>query len=63
MWIRDDFLNSRQDFGAIVVHGHTPTAQPVVRSNRICVDTGAYATGCLTAAVLDGDKCRFISVH
>ncbi len=63
MWIRDDFLNSRQDFGAVVVHGHSPTPQPVVRSNRIGVDTGAYATGCLTAAVLDGDKCRFMSVH
>jgi serine/threonine protein phosphatase 1 len=63
MWIREDFLNSRQDFGAVVVHGHTPTPQPEVRRNRIGVDTGAYATGCLTAAVLDGDKCRFISVN
>jgi serine/threonine protein phosphatase 1 len=43
-----------------VVHGHTPTAEPVVRSNRINIDTGAYATGRLTCLVLDGDKISFL---
>jgi hypothetical protein len=28
LWIRDEFLNSRMDFGKIVVHGHTPTEEP-----------------------------------
>ncbi|HEY0303177.1 MAG TPA: metallophosphoesterase family protein [Rhizomicrobium sp.] len=59
--IRDDFLLSDSDFGRVVVHGHTPTEGPVRRANRIGVDTGAYATGRLTAAVLEGTSCRFLS--
>ena len=54
IWIRSRFLNSNADHGAIVVHGHTPADDPVVRPNRICVDTGATSNGVLTAAVLDG---------
>lgn len=61
LWIRDDFLLSGADFGKIVVHGHTPTEAPVRRANRIGVDTGAYVTGRLTAAVLEGTDCRFLS--
>lgn len=60
LWIRDEFLTSAADFGAIVVHGHTPSADPVRRPNRIGIDTGAYATGRLTAAVLEGAECRFL---
>jgi serine/threonine protein phosphatase 1 len=61
MWIREDFLNSDEDFGKIVVHGHTPVDRPVCRSNRIAIDTGAFATGCLTAVVLDGVGARFLN--
>ena len=61
LWIRDDFLNSNRDFGKFVVHGHTPTEKPVRRSNRLGLDTGAHATGCLTAAVLEGETCAFLS--
>ncbi len=53
-WIRSRFLDSDVDHGYIVVHGHTPGNDPVVKNNRICVDTGAISNGCLTAAVLDG---------
>jgi serine/threonine protein phosphatase 1 len=60
MWIREDFLGSRSDFGAVVVHGHTPTLQPQRAANRIGVDTGAYATGRLTAVVLEAGSCRFL---
>lgn len=48
-WIRQDFLSSTADHGAIVVHGHTVVQAPEVHSNRIAIDTGAYATGVLTA--------------
>jgi serine/threonine protein phosphatase 1 len=55
LWIRDPFLTSKKDFGAVIVHGHTPGSRPEVRPNRINLDTGCFATGRLTAAVLDGD--------
>lgn len=61
MWIRQEFMASSEDFGAIVVHGHTPASQPTVERNRIGVDTGAYATGVLTAAVADATGVRFLS--
>jgi serine/threonine protein phosphatase 1 len=61
LWIRDEFLSSRADFGKIVVHGHTPAESPEVLPNRINVDTGAYMTGRLTCAVLEQERVRFLS--
>ena len=60
LWIREPFLDSRADFGKIVVHGHTPAEQPELLPNRINVDTGAFMTGRLTCAALDADGVRFI---
>jgi len=60
MWIRDRFLSSDADFGRRVVHGHSIRTDPDVRSNRIGIDTGAYATGRLTCLVLDGSEQWFI---
>lgn len=60
LWIRDDFLASTEDFGAVIVHGHTIKDHPDERPNRIGIDTGAFATGCLTCLCLDGDKRDFI---
>lgn len=51
-WIRDEFFNSPVDQGDTVVHGHTPAAAPVRAEGRICVDTGCFATGTLTAVRL-----------
>jgi len=60
IWIRQPFLYSDADFGAVVVHGHTPMGVPEVRPNRIGVDTGAFAGGRLTCAVLEQDEVGFI---
>lgn len=60
LWIREEFLLSEEDYGKIVVHGHTPVKQPEVRPNRINIDTGAYATGRLTCLQLERDKMRFV---
>jgi serine/threonine protein phosphatase 1 len=60
LWIRDDFLHHEDDFGKVVVHGHTPAREPDVRPNRINIDTGAYATGRLTCLVLENDQMKFL---
>ncbi|KPA20730.1 diadenosine tetraphosphatase [Shimia sp. SK013] len=54
LWIRSRFLESEKDHGYVVVHGHTPGDEPVVKTNRICIDTGATSNGLLSAAVLHG---------
>jgi serine/threonine protein phosphatase 1 len=56
LWIRDDFLVSEDDFGKVVVHGHTPVHEAELLRNRINVDTGAYATGRLTCVKLEGAR-------
>lgn len=60
MWIREPFLSWSGDFGAVVVHGHTPMEGPVVKSNRIGIDTGAVLGGPLTCAVLEQDRLHFL---
>lgn len=61
LWIRDPFLASRDDHGSIIVHGHSITPLVEDRGNRIGIDTGAYATGRLTALVLESHKRRYLS--
>lgn len=61
MWIREPFLLSDADLGAVVVHGHTPVGAPERRANRIGIDTGAVYGGRLTAAVLYGTQVAFLS--
>lgn len=61
LWIREPFLSWRGDPGKVVVHGHTITEEPVVRPNRIGIDTGAYLTGRLTCLVLEGTDWRFFA--
>ena len=60
LWIRQEFLNSKMNFGKRIVHGHTPIEKPEVLPNRINIDTGAYATGRLTCLVLEGSQHRFL---
>ncbi|TAH35342.1 MAG: serine/threonine protein phosphatase [Alphaproteobacteria bacterium] len=60
LWIREPFLSSHNDYGKIIVHGHTIVARPDVKSNRIAIDTGAFWSGVLTALVLHDDKREFL---
>ena len=60
LWIREPFLSYDGDLGVVVVHGHTPVSAPLVRRNRIDIDTGAYLGGDLTCAVLEADRIGFL---
>ncbi|MCU0987731.1 MAG: serine/threonine protein phosphatase [Acetobacteraceae bacterium] len=60
LWIREPFLSSTAGLGAVVVHGHTPGREVVIRPNRIGLDTGAVFGGPLTCAVLWGDRLRLL---
>lgn len=53
-WIRAIFTDCREDYGFTVVHGHTITPEVDLQPNRIGIDTGAYASGRLTALGLEG---------
>lgn len=59
-WIRREFTDHDGDHGLMVVHGHTITEEVDVRPNRIGIDTGAYATGKLTALGVEGTERWFL---
>ncbi len=61
LWIREGFLHFEGSFGKVVVHGHTPVADPDTRANRINIDTGAFATSVLTCLALEGAERRFLT--
>jgi len=58
--IREPFLSHGKPLPWRVVHGHTVTDEPEIRAHRIGIDTGAYASGKLTCAVLEDDRAAII---
>jgi serine/threonine protein phosphatase 1 len=60
LWIREPFLSWKHSHDVVVVHGHTPRQEPVIRLNRIGIDTGAVMGGVLTCVVLEEDRLGFI---
>ena len=61
--IRQSFMSSDADFGAVVVHGHSVKPDPVIRPNRIGIDTGAVFGGPLTCVALEDDTMEFIQIE
>ena len=60
-WIRREFLDDPRDHGMMVVHGHSITEAVDERPNRIGIDTGAFASGKLTALGIEGTEKWVIS--
>jgi serine/threonine protein phosphatase 1 len=64
LWIRQGFVDQVFPFEKMVIHGHTWTGdQPETRKHRIGIDTGAYATGVLTAVRLDDGEMSFLQAR
>ena len=63
VWGHPQFRRAPRSDGLWVVHGHTIVPEPcVTKMNHICVDTGASATGRLSAALTaPGQEPRFVS--
>ena len=53
-WIRGEFIADRTPRDFAVVHGHTIVDEPELSPLRVGIDTGAYASGRLTAVGLEG---------
>jgi serine/threonine protein phosphatase 1 len=62
LYIRREFLDARRPAESVIVHGHTPEAAPFLGDYRIGIDTGAYATGTLTAVRLNGSERTILQV-
>lgn len=60
IWGHPAFARTLRRDGIWVVHGHTIVDHPKVGAGRISVDTGAFATGRLTAAIVSADGVRFV---
>ena len=60
--MRQPFLSTEQDFGLIVVHGHSSAPSVHIGANRIGLDTGAGIGGKLTCAVLEDDLVGLLAV-
>jgi len=61
LWIRSVFLDSKEQWAKIVVHGHTPVKEPEVLPYRINLDTGCVFGRHLTAYDITNKK--FYSVN
>jgi serine/threonine protein phosphatase 1 len=61
LWGHPDFDRKTRPDGLWVVHGHTITQTPKAAQGRISTDTGGYATGILTAALVEAEQVTFLT--
>lgn len=63
LWIRSEFLQAERADSWLVVHGHTPKEEAYAGPGRLCLDSGSYLSGRLTAARFDGGEVTLIETH
>ncbi|NOD34409.1 MULTISPECIES: metallophosphoesterase family protein [unclassified Ruegeria] len=61
LWGHPMFPRLPRSDGQWVVHGHTIVDHPRVRNRVLSIDTGAFASGRLTAAEIQDGSIRFLS--
>lgn len=61
VWGHKDFDQKTRTDGQWVVHGHVIVDKPQANKGRISIDTGAYVTGRLTAALIADGSVQFLS--
>ncbi|RAK50936.1 metallophosphoesterase family protein [Phenylobacterium deserti] len=64
LWIRRSFLESEGPHEKVIVHGHTwIDEKPQMHGHRLGLDTGAYATGVLTAVRLEDNRMAILQAR
>jgi serine/threonine protein phosphatase 1 len=63
LWTRRPLNAADLPPGLTVVHGHTPQNSALVLAHEINIDTGAYATGLLSAARIDGSGVEILTAR
>ena len=61
LWGHPDFTKRPREDGLWIVHGHTIVDAVQVSDGRFSIDTGCYATGRLSAVILETDQAAYFS--
>ena len=61
VWGHPDFATVPRRDGQWIVHGHYVVPGPLKAEGRIAIDTGAYATGRLTAVYVHPERVEFLT--
>ncbi|MEP5731068.1 MAG: metallophosphoesterase family protein [Sulfitobacter sp.] len=61
LWIRKEFHEDTRQHPKLIVHGHTPVAEPMHYGNRINLDAGAGYGKPLGVAVFEGTQCWLLT--
>ena len=61
IWGHKDFRRRPRTDGFWIIHGHTIVDEPRSKDGVISIDTGAYATGRLTAAIVSNGQIDFVT--
>ena len=56
IWIREEFIRKQTQLDKKVIFAHTPFHDPLVKDDKIGIDTGAVYGGCLTAIELPQER-------
>lgn len=63
LWIRGEFIASKENFGRKVIFGHVPFRQPLIMPNKIGIDTAAVYGNFLTCIQLPQEEFFFVGKH
>jgi len=63
LWGHPKFRHVPRQDGRWILHGHSIVEEPTIRQGRIALDTGAYATGLLTAAAVTSENITFFQTN
>lgn len=63
MWGHPGFARRTRTDGVWVVHGHTIVSEPKIGAGTVSIDTGAYQSGNLSAALITEGSIHFLSAQ